>query len=363
MEKLAALGYIDGSKKATKFSGAVTRDVEKTQRGLNLYTSGHAPEAILMDLAGKVLHEWHYPFLQAFPGRDEIAKELGSRYWRKVHLFENGDLLAIYEGLGMIKLDRDSNLLWTYHRYPHHDLEVQPDGTIYVLTRIPRVVEGMNSGKPILEDFITILNSSGKQIREISILKALRTSRYDAVLDPEVDLLRHDVLHTNSLEVMDGKQAARFPFLKKGNVLVSLCNINTVAVIDPKTERVVWALSGMWEKQHQPTILPSGTLLVFDNGKDRGKSRVLEIDPITRKIHWKFEQPDFYSNILGSSQRLPNGNTLITDSDDGRVIEVTSDCNIVWEFFNPHRAGSNDEFVAVIPEMIRLSSSSTNWLP
>jgi hypothetical protein len=32
---------------------------------------------------------------------------------------------------------------------------------------------------------------------------------------------------------------------------------------------------------------------------------------------------------------LPNGNTLITESDRGRVFEITPSGEIVWEFFIP----------------------------
>ena len=35
-------------------------------------------------------------------------------------------------------------------------------------------------------------------------------------------------------------------------------------------------------------------------------------------------------------QRLPNGNTLITEGSDGRVFEVTKDHELVWEFISPY---------------------------
>ena len=44
----------------------------------------------------------------------------------------------------------------------------------------------------------------------------------------------------------------------------------------------------------------------------------------------------FYSSYISSAQRLPNGNTLITEGSDGRLIEVTPDHEIVWEYINPY---------------------------
>ena len=62
----------------------------------------------------------------------------------------------------------------------------------------------------------------------------------------------------------------------------------------------------------------------------------------------------FFSRTCGSNQRLPNGNTLITETDYGRVFEVTRDNEIVWEFISPYRAGDNNELIATVLEMIRV---------
>jgi len=53
----------------------------------------------------------------------------------------------------------------------------------------------------------------------------------------------------------------------------------------------------------------------------------------------------------GSSE---DGNTLITESNGGRVLEVTPDHRIVWEFVNPNRVGENNELTAVVNFMKRI---------
>lgn len=37
---------------------------------------------------------------------------------------------------------------------------------------------------------------------------------------------------------------------------------------------------------------------------------------------------------MGGAQRLENGNTLITESDNGRAFEVTRAGEIVWDYYN-----------------------------
>ena len=89
-----------------------------------------------------------------------------------------------------------------------------------------------------------------------------------------------------------------------------------------------------------------------------GPSRVIEFDPVTQEIAWSYDgdrDGPFYSKTGGTSERLENGNTLITESDNGRVFEVTPDRKIVWEYRNPERAGKRKELIATIFELVRLS--------
>ena len=50
----------------------------------------------------------------------------------------------------------------------------------------------------------------------------------------------------------------------------------------------------------------------------------------------------FYSGYISSAQRLPNGNTLITEGADGRLLEVTPEHELVWEYMSPYFAAKGD---------------------
>jgi hypothetical protein len=121
--------------------------------------------------------------------------------------------------------------------------------------------------------------------------------------------------------------------------------------------------------QHHAHLIPpglpgAGNLLVFDNGGasgygdpspisptgnaiyQRANSRVLEIDPVALKLVWSYSAPNFYSTNISSAQRLPNGNTLITEGAPGRIFEVTPDARIVWEYMNaPGEAGRHSSAI------------------
>jgi len=157
---------------------------------------------------------------------------------------------------------------------------------------------------------------------------------------------------------------------------------NILAITDKKTGGIVWQVGpnyaatpalkklGQFIGQHHVHMIPKGLLgegniLAFDNGGWAGYgapnpgaptgnnnalrdySRVLEFDPITLEIVWQYTAREagfvmpvdgykFYSGFISSAQRLPNGNTLITEGADGRLFEVTIEHEIVWEYISPY---------------------------
>jgi hypothetical protein len=350
--KWRALPYLQGYRLAEGLAESrplvVERDPAAVSPGLNLYLSGHAAEAVLVDRKGRALHRWRRPLRRLWPELASVPGMAKLEYWRRARLYPNGDLLAIYEGLGIVKLDARSRVLWSRRGGFHHDLQVLADGRIWVLDREGR--------EEILEDFVTVLEADGRVVRRMPLLRAFERSRFAPLLQRMERA--GDVLHTNTLEVLDGRHAHLDPAFRKGNVLLSILKLDALAVLDPEREEIVWARTGSWRRQHQPAFLDDGSLLLFDNrGPGGGSSRVIELDPRTGRVRWQFggrPGEELFSRTLGSCQRLPNGNTLITESENGRALEVTRDGRVVWELYNPHRAGERGELVAVLFEVLRL---------
>jgi hypothetical protein len=131
--------------------------------------------------------------------------------------------------------------------------------------------------------------------------------------------------------------------------------------------------------------------LVFDNGAfagygapnpisatgfpnaQRDYSRVIEFDPVTLKIVWeysaatagyrpRFANYRFYSPFISSAQRLPNGNTLITEGVNGRIFEVTSKREIIWEYMSPFFHTLNPRFKPM-NEVYRAYRVPYEWVP
>lgn len=168
------------------------------------------------------------------------------------------------------------------------------------------------------------------------------------------------------------------------NIIISSRNTNIVAIIDRDTGKIVWQIGPDYENkpysnlgkiigQHHPHMIQKGlpgegNILLFDNGGAAGYgpflgkeylpnifpndfrlySRVIEFDPTTFDIKWEYidkklltvplsgEFHRFFSVYISSAQRLPNGNTLIDEGATGRIIEVTKEKDVVWEYISPY---------------------------
>jgi hypothetical protein len=377
LEQLRSVPYtsVTTEKVDPNRSGVVLHNPEKAYRGYNLVCKRLEIGAYLMTMDGEAVHGWVYP-------------EEPSKYWMRAELLSNGDLIAIHKMRSIMRLDWNSNLRWHRRILAHHDLTIAPDSTIYIYTFGARKHRGL----PALFESIVHLSSTGEQLRKWStfehidhLKKTLDTRSFlDTILDSleaagispdsvaerpdELRLVRSpgktaimDYFHANTLVILKETPLARKDDrFKAGNLLICFRNVNQIAVMDPARMEVLWSWGeGILEWPHHPTMLENGHILIYDNGTERQYTRILELDPHTEEIVWEYDGgPDnrFFSPTKGSAQRLPNGNTLICDADNGRVIEVTMDGEIVWEWLNPElKEGHRAQLYRMIrypPEMV-----------
>ena len=363
LARVLSLPYTAGSRPATDQVGVVAHDEALAQPGVNLYVSGHDPEAILMTNGGRALHRWFYPFERAFPDRPTTTE---TGFFRRAHLFPDGDLLVLYQGGGLVRLSPRSEPRWAIGRGFYNDFHVGPDGTIHAIGKLARRIDEIDPEEAVLEDFVQVMEPDGELVSRASLLELMRASPFAELLEP---LPQHaDILHSNTITVLDGALAERSPLFAAGNWLVSLREVDVVAIVNPRAPAVLWARRGPWVAQHEPVLLEDGRILLFDNRGADGRTRILEIDPLaaeTDSIRWEYRGPEarpLLSEEGGSVARLANGNTLITESEAGRAIEIDRRERIVWEFVSPHRAGSNDELVATLWEVQRLPRGAAAFL-
>ncbi len=360
LARVLSLPYVSGSREATSIEGVTRHDPTRVSPGVNLYVSGHGPEVVLMDMLGKPLHRWRYAFEKAFP---DTPPTLDTAYIRRAHLYPDGELLALYQGGGMIKMDRKSQLIWASPLPYYNHLFVTPGGQILSIAKTARMIPELRADSAVLEDSIVRLDSAGRVESRLSLLESFAASPFADTIHP---LPEHaDIFHTNTVIPISRDLADSSELFVAGLLVVSLREIDTVALIDPAAGSVSAAWRGPWRAQHQPLPLSSGRFLVFDNKGGKSGSRVIEYDPVEQRIAEVF--PADTSETLdspeaGSVQRLANGNTLITESEMGRALEITPQGDVVWEFSTPHRAGEKRQLVATLFEVIRYPSEELTFV-
>lgn len=349
--------------------GVTIWDPINAHRGFTLYTSGEGPVARLVTMTGAAVHEWTVPYSTVWKMETAAVQEPQPDnlvFWRDARLLPNGDLIAVFEaaghmpdGYGMVKADKNSTPVWSYLKRAHGAFDVAPDGRVFVLVQDIRQDDEPKSmiEAPFLEDFLAVLGPDGKEIEKISLVDALERSRFASLLG-KTPPGAHDPLGATSVQYIGGDAVKGVPESAGERVLLSFGGLGTVAVLDIPGKKIVWAARGEWAGQHEARLLPDGDLMVADSPDDKD-SRVQEIDMSSSTVVWSYgggtDQP-FASMMRLSARRLPNGNTLLTESDAGRLIEVDQAGTVVWEYTNPPRAGQDGAYIPVIASAQRIEA-------
>ena len=335
IEELQALPYVQWTKtteSARRLLGVTTFDDQRSWHGYNLYTDD-VHTAFLMDMSGKKLHSWRF------------QKNKKCEY---AHLLPNGEMLGVCMGQGVWKVDWNSQVIWKSRYFVHHDIEPLPDGSFWT-TRREKNRE--YQGRLVVFDALQRISAEGQLLEKwytFDHLEELKRWHKPLTLDTVATTTsskKYDYYHLNTVKVLpENPHGASDRRFRKGNLLICLRNANLIAILDQDTMKVVWGYGpDQLDWPHMPVMLPTGNILVFDNGIHRKFSRVVEINPVTKEIVWSYgdAQKGFFSALQGSAQRLPNGNTLICESDRGHVFEVDYHGTVVWEYWNPEMKGEN----------------------
>ncbi len=240
----------------------------------------------------------------------------------------------------------------------HHDLTATPSNTILFITNDTARVDG--------------LLVTGEALWEWSPETGIVVKRWSAFdhLDWRTERGREST-RSNAGNWLHGNGIQYGP---RGNVVMSLRNINQVISIAPDFQSVEWRFGGdnptlavadgdRFFGQHYVSEPALNRLLVYDNGFERQGctnppspqcyTRAVEysIDPVARTATkvWEYRHsPDIYAALVGSARRLPNGNTLVLfgmsvqNQSSGPItaVEVNQAGTVLWRLTVPNTAAA-----------------------
>ena len=292
------------------------------------------------------------------------------------------------------------------------------NGTVLALAHYNVRNEKINGKVPLIDDVMYEVDmATGKVIWEWKAAEHLDEMGFDAAAlsamrkyknEPRSEGDGFDWFHQNCASYLgpnkwfEGGDRRFHP----DNIILDSREAGLLAIVDHESGRIVWRAGpyyrdgddkklGWMIGPHHTHMIPrglpgEGNIMVFDNGGGSGYgpptdfapdgitvmrrdySRVVEFNPVTKEIVWEYSpntssNPDsgfghkLYSVNVSSAQRLPNGNTLITEGAQGRIVEVTRDYEIVWEYMNPYLWDSDLPFIRNL--VYRAYRVPYDWVP
>ena len=316
--------------------GLVYLDAEQAFAGYTLFCSVRGHHATLLDPEGRGVWRWRHE--EGIQHAEMLPN--GSLLVHTLPPEDAGGAEQIGGSAGaLLELDPDSKVVWEY-RNPllHHDYYRLPNGNHLILLwrKLPEGVGEQIRGGHYHEDdpermwgdVVQEITPDGRVVTEWRSWEHLGFEE-DVICPLES---HKEWTHANSIDVTPD-----------GDWLISFRLTSSVGIVDPVSGAFKWKWGpGVLSHQHAATWLENGHVLIFDNGchRQRGPnfSQVLEVDPASEEIVWRYRDATilgFYSFMGSGADRLPNGNTLITEGSTGRLFEVTAEKETVWEYVSP----------------------------
>lgn len=329
------------------FKDLVKRNLEQLENSFDTSLSGvhiHNESKIfkadrffdghIIDWQGNIKQEFEYKYLSTITKKGYLAQKE-------------------YESNTFGLFTKDNKPIWKKHLAIHHDM-YPTKKSFFTFSKVNKKYKGR------MVDFDTVLefDYKGNQLGQWSSFDNLtELQKHHKKMPLDIPFLPtgmkrktkspwggfYDYYRFNSFQLLPKnlleKNDKRF---QKGNWLISARHGSLIFILDKDTKEVVYSLSqkdveGEIQGQHAVQLLENGNLLIFDNGRYRGWSRIIEINPITKHINFEYKDDSFFTKSRGYVQKLPNDNYLITESEKGRIFEITEDKELVWEYYHPEK--------------------------
>lgn len=305
----------------------------------------------LIDENGNSIHTWMIDYERITGGGDALTFPHGHKVLADASAVVNFDL-----AYALARIDACGQAIWTNEEGVfHHEISVS-DGEYWTwLGPSGRVYDG--------NQLVRFDPETGEILERIGLVDdiflASDHNRRRLSLGPDHVFNRgarlgegQDDYHPNDIEPLPAQFDDAYPMFSPGDLLISLRNVNMIAVMDRQTRELKWSRQGPWIWQHDPDWHADGTISVFANNPSRTRSEIYVVDPQDGGVDAPIENGvRFFTNIMGTHERLPNGNWLIVASRTGRVIEVTESGDLVREFHNR----INERYSAIV--------AHAEWLP
>ncbi|WP_119304842.1 arylsulfotransferase family protein [Dongia deserti] len=299
--------------------------------------------AVLLSPDLKIVHYW--PLIEDGPIDAEIGPPL-RKLPHGVAVLRDGSVIYSFDGgASLHRKDGCGRTMWAIPGEFHHTVTLDDtQETVWAFrynadgdpSEISKVVQIATADGAIMKEFsIADVISANPKI-DILELRRFHPDDIGGNSEGKAGHWHADPVHLNDTDPLPRNLADKFPMFAPGDLLISAREINLLFVLDPVTLAIKWWRVGATIRQHDGDWGRDGQISVFNNRTARGYSEIAKIDPETFASSAAIDGRgiDFYTRRRGQHQALPNGNWLITSTQQGRIIEVSPRGDVVLDFYN-----------------------------
>jgi len=268
------------------------------------------------------------------------------------NLLGDGNILAQPGGHPEIIDPKTNTRSWTAPEVQtHHTIMETPWGTFLSLRNQWQTINYGPSGNcRYLADFILEFNRDGQAVWEWHLADYVDPAQHHPEGFCSGSAASFDWSHCNTVKLIADYAygGSTYPVV----VVLLSRELDTFYLIDYETGDILWSCGQhgdfgrreppaepLINKAHEIEMLPGGNFIIYDNGSDRTPqvSRAVElaVDPVAGTAEWVWSWTDpevvMFAPWGGDADRLPNGNTLISDVLAATIIEVNPQGDKVWQ--------------------------------
>ena len=258
-----------------------------------------------------------------------------------IHVLESGNILTRKGRNQVVEIDRNTKkVVWTYDsgnqngnagkNVEVHAFQALDDGNIMIAeSGVARIIEVNREGKLLIEVKLTVDNPHPHM--DTRLARKIDNGNYLVCHEGDGKLREYDgtgkVLWEYEVP-MFGKQAKNghgsesfgnklfgAVRLKNGNTLIATGNGHSVIEVTPD-KKVVWHLKQndlpgitlAWVTTLE--VLPNGNYVIGNCHAGPGQPLLVEVEPLTKRVVWQFDQFERFGNSVSNSQILDVKNSI-----------------------------------------------------